>query len=850
MQTLLQDLRYGVRMLMKKPGFTLIVVLTLALGIGANTTIFSTAESLILHPFSYANQDRLVMVYQRKPELNVQRFSMSPGNLHDLKTNSQTFEQFVTMHVEDFTLTGVDKPDQFEGYKVSAEFFTALGVQPLIGRVFHSGEDTAGNEQVAVLKHSLWQRRFGADPNIIGQTITLNGKAFNVVGVMPEGFNFPYNGGELWTPNLMAPESALDHDNYYLRVFGLVKSGISIAQANTEIVGLSQRAQQQFPATNKGIEAYVVGLNEDFTRGSRMYLTFMLGAVAFVLLIACANVANLLLVRGSTRQKEIGIRMALGASRWRLIRQLLTESILLSLAGGALGLGLAVWGLAALAHGIPEGFSQFIPGWDHLAINNWALGFTLLVSLVTGIIFGLMPALQATQSNFNEALKEGSRGTTGGARNRLRNVLVVSEVALSLVLLVGAGLLIRSFIAVLNTDYGIKPDNTISMRIVLPPDRYEKSQRIYFYEQFLSRIKTLPGVMNVGAVDNLPMGGSNNGSDFQIAGQPPFTKAAQPFVDTRIVTPEYFAAIGTSLHRGRLITPQDTAESPAVLLVNESFAARYFPGRNAIGERLEFVAGKPVSIVGIVANVMNDDMDNPAEPMVYQPFAQRVPNSMALVVRGQTEVTNLVSAIRQELAALDPNLPLSNVKTIHQTIHERSSPKRVVTIMLGIMALLALVLAAVGLYAVMSFTVAQRTHEIGIRMALGAQARDVFQLVVGQGLKLVFIGIFIGLIGAFALTRVLAQVLFGITATDPLTFAAVALLLAIAAFFACWIPARRATKVDPMIALRVIQPHQSIFHAHNIRTKRKMAPDRSRSCSYLRSYGCTLFGSDALAGDG
>ena len=802
MQTLLQDLRYGVRMLMKKPGFTLIVVLTLALGIGANTTIFSTAESLILHPFSYANQDRLVMVYQRKPELNVQRFSMSPGNLHDLKTNSQTFEQFVTMHVEDFTLTGVDKPDQFEGYKVSAEFFTALGVQPLIGRVFHSGEDTAGNEQVAVLKHSLWQRRFGADPNIIGQTITLNGKAFNVVGVMPEGFNFPYNGGELWTPNLMAPESALDHDNYYLRVFGLVKSGISIAQANTEIVGLSQRAQQQFPATNKGIEAYVGGLNEDFTRGSRMYLTFMLGAVAFVLLIACANVANLLLVRGSTRQKEIGIRMALGASRWRLIRQLLTESILLSLAGGALGLGLAVWGLAALAHGIPEGFSQFIPGWDHLAINNWALGFTLLVSLVTGIIFGLMPALQATQSNFNEALKEGSRGTTGGARNRLRNVLVVSEVALSLVLLVGAGLLIRSFIAVLNTDYGIKPDNTISMRIVLPPDRYEKSQRIYFYEQFLSRIKTLPGVMNVGAVDNLPMGGSNNGSDFQIAGQPPFTKAAQPFVDTRIVTPEYFAAIGTSLHRGRLITPQDTAESPAVLLVNESFAARYFPGRNAIGERLEFVAGKPVSIVGIVANVMNDDMDNPAEPMVYQPFAQRVPNSMALVVRGQTEVTNLVSAIRQELAALDPNLPLSNVKTIHQTIHERSSPKRVVTIMLGIMALIALVLAAVGLYAVMSFTVAQRTHEIGIRMALGAQARDVFQLVVGQGLKLVFIGIFIGLIGAFALTRVLAQVLFGITATDPLTFAAVALLLAIAAFFACWIPARRATKVDPMIALR------------------------------------------------
>ncbi len=803
MQTLFQDLRFGARMLMKKPGFTLIAIITLALGIGANTTIFSAAEALILHPFSFANQDRLVMVYQRKPELNVDRFSMSPGNLHDLKTQSQTIEQFVTMHVEDFTLTGVDKPEQFEGNKVSAEFFTALGVQPLLGRVFQSGEDTVGREQIAVLKHSLWQRRFGADPNIIGQTITLNGKAFNVVGVMPEGFNFPYNGGELWTPTVMAPESFTDHDSYYLRVFGLIKSGVSIAQANTEIVGLSQRAQQQFPMTNKGIEAYIVGLNEDFTRGSRMYLTFLLGAVAFVLLIACANVANLLLVRGSTRQKEIGVRMALGASRGRLIRQLLTESILLSLAGGVLGLGFAVWGVAGLHSAIPEGYAQFIPGWDHRGINNWALGFTLIVSLLTGIIFGLMPALQATRINFNEALKDGGKGTTGSARNRLRSVLVVSEVALSLVLLVGAGLLIRSFIAILNTDYGIKPDNTISMRIVLPKDRYpQREQRINFVEQFLPRVKTLPDVMNVGAVDNIPMGGTNNGSDFQIVGQPPFTKAAQPFVDTRIVTPEYFAAIGTSLHQGRLITPQDTAESPAVLLVNESFAARYFPGRNAIGERIEFIKGKPVSIVGIVANVMNDDMDNPAEPMVYQPFTQRAPNSIALVVRGQSEVTNLVSAIRQELAALDPNLPLSNIKTLHETIHERSSPKRVVTIMLGIMALIALLLAAVGLYAVMSFTVAQRTHEIGIRMALGAQARDVFRLVVGQGLRLVLIGIFIGLIGAFALTRVLAQVLFGVTATDPLTFAVVALLLAIAAFFACWIPARRATKVDPMIALR------------------------------------------------
>ena len=805
---MIQDLRFGVRMLLKQKGFTLIAVLTLALGIGANTTIFSAMESVILHPFSFPNQDRLVVIYERMLGGGVNRMNVTPGALHDWREQSKNFEQFVTANFDDFDLTGGDRPEQLRGYRVSAGFFGALGAQPLLGRTFQPEEDTLGREQVVVLKHSLWERRFGSDPKILGQAIKLNNQTYTVIGVMPKEFNFPYAGGEVLIPFVFLPTAAQDRAHRYLRVIGLLKPGVSLAQGDAEIRALSQRAQQQYPATNSGVEAYAVGLNQDYTRDTRKYLSFALGAVAFVLLIACANVANLLLARGAARQKELAVRMALGARPWRIMRQLLTESLLLALAGGALGAGLSVWGVAALANGIPQGLARFIPGWERLGINTWALGFTILASLATGVLCGLLPAWQATKADFNETLKEGSKGAAAGARNRWRNSLVVAEVALSLVLLIAAGLLIRSFIKILNTDPGFNPENTMAMEIRLPRDRYpQPEQRVNLYQELAQRVEALPGVAAVGLAEDLPPGGWSY-SPFQIVGQPALPKSEQPGTGLMAASPGYFASVGTPLLSGRLFTARDDAKAPPVALVNEAFARRHFAGGSAIGQRLTFADGSPNEVVGIVANMLNAELDDAAEPVVYQPFAQRANRTMALIVRGhpsqpgEESVTQLAGAIRRELTALDANLPISASKTLDEVYRERSSPKRVITALLGFFALLALVMATVGLYAVMSFAVAQRTHEIGIRMALGAQVRDVFVIVIMQGLRLVSLGIAIGLIGAFAVTRLLSQMLFGITTFDPLTYGLVAGLLLAVALVACLVPARRAAQVDPLVALR------------------------------------------------
>jgi putative ABC transport system permease protein len=806
MNSLWQDLRFGVRMLFKQPGFTLIAVLTLALGIGANTTIFSAIESVILHPFSFPNQERLVVIYERMQSGN--RELVTPGDLHDWRAQSQSFEQFVSTNFDDFTLTGGDRPEQLSGYRVSAGFFGALGVQPLLGRTFQPDEDTLGREQVVVLKHSLWERLFASDPKILGRTIRLDSQTYTVIGVMPREFNFPYYGGELWIPWVFLPADARNRENHFLRVIGLLKPGVSRAQGEAEIRALSLRAQQQYPATNSGVEAYTVGFNEDQTRGTRMYLSFTLGAVMFVLLIACANVANLLLARSAARQKELAVRMALGAHPWRVMRQLLTESLLLAGLGGVLGLGFSVWGVTALANSVPQGFSKFIPGWDRLGINVWALGFTLLASLVTGVVCGLLPAWQATKSDFNETLKEGGKGAASGARNRWRNALVVAEVALSLVLLIGAGLVIRSFIKILDTDLGFNPDNAMAMYIALPQGRYtQPEQRTNLYQELAQRVAALPGVAAVGLTSGVPPGGWGRGS-FQIVGQPGVSKSEQPTAGVLVASPGYFAAVGTPLRAGRLFTAQDDAHAPRVVLVNEALARRHFADRAAIGRRLALDDGPPYEIVGIVANTMNRDLDDAAEPVIYQSLAQRAIPYISLIVRGQSDssgkenVTQLTSAIRREWAALDVNLPISESKTLHEGYRERSSPKRVITALLGVFALLALVMATVGLYAVMSFAVAQRTHEIGVRMALGAQARDIFSFVVKQGLRLIGLGILLGLLGAYAVTRFLSQALYGVTATDPLTFALVAGLLLATALAACVIPARRATQVDPLIALR------------------------------------------------
>jgi putative ABC transport system permease protein len=808
MESWWQDLRFGARMLRKQPGLALIAVLTLALGIGANTTIFSAIESVILHPFSFPNQDRLVVIYERLLGNGIKRSFVTPGAVHDWREQSQSFEQFASIIFDDFTLTGGDRPEQLSGYRVSAGFFNALGVTPLLGRTFQPNEDTLGREQVVVLKHSLWARLFASDPKILGQTIKLDSQTYTVIGVMPKEFNFPHYGGELWIPWLLLPADTQNRENHLLRVIGLLKPGVSRAQGEAEIRALSLRAAQQYPATNKGIEAYTVGLNEDSTRGTRMYLSFTLGAVLFVLLIACANVANLLLARSAARQKELAIRMALGARRWRVMRQLLTESLMLAGLGGVLGLVFAVWGVTALAHSIPQNFAQFIPGWERLGINTWALGFTTLASLVTGVLCGLLPAWQATKANFNETLKEGGKGVASGARNRWRNVLVIAEVALSLVLLIGAGLLIRSFIKILNTDLGFNPDNTMALGVLLPRGGYaQPEQRINLFLELAQRTAALPGVAAIGLTSGVPPGGWERGL-FQIAGQPSVSKSEQPTTGIIVTTPGYFAAVGTPLRAGRLFTAQDDAQAPRVVLVNEALARRYFADQSAIGQQLNLDDGAPYEIVGIVANTMNADLDDAAEPIVYQHAAQRALQAMWLIVRAQPDpagkenVTQLTGAIRRELAALDASLPTSEAKTLHEALRERSSPKRVITALLGIFALLALVMATVGLYAVMSFAVAQRTHEIGVRMALGAQAHDVFSFILKQGFRLVCLGIVLGLLGAYAVTRLLSQILFGVTATDLLTFALVAGLLLVTALVACVVPAWRATQVDPLIALR------------------------------------------------
>ncbi len=807
MQKLWQDLRYGARMLLKNPGLSLIAVLATALGISANTTIFSSADATMLRPFSFPNQDRLVMLFERNPEIGIKRGSVSPGNVIEWRAQAQTLQEVIVIKNRDYTLTGEGLPERYNSYTVSAVFFDALGVQPLLGRTFQREEDEAGRAQVAVLRHAFWQRRFGGDPHIVGKQIMLDDKPFEIIGVMPKDFEFPYGGGEMWTPFVFEPRMKQDHGNHYLRVVALLKPGATVSRADAELSNISQRIQQQFPDHEAGHSAYAVALNDEYTRVAKIYVPVLIGSALFVLLIACSNVANLLLARSATRGKEMAVRLALGATRWRLLRQLLTESVLLAIIGGALGCALAGWGIEAISKAIPEGMSKFIPGWSRLGLSYMVLAFTALISVLTGILFGLAPAWHATKTNLNQTLKEGGgKGAPAkGGRSIVSHALVVTELALSLVLLIGAGLFVRSFIQILRADLGVKPDNVVTMNLELQRDKFpEARQRRDFYQQLLSHVEALPGVTGAGAVDVLPMSDSRNSSKFQIIGQPAVEKGKEPYTEIRVVTPGYFAAIGTELRKGRLFNAQDDAQAPRVVLVNEAFAARYLKGSDAIGQRLRFgdAMGSSFEIAGVVANVMNAEMNDLMEPGVYFPFAQHPSLQMTLVIRAPGAHTQIIPAVRNELAALDPRLPLSDVKTMEQVVYERRSPREVMMWMLVIFGLMALLMAMVGTYAVMAYSVAQRTHEIGVRVALGALPADILRIVLRRGLALALLGIGLGLGGAFALTRALGQLLYGVTATDPLTFIGIPLLLILVAFVACYVPARRATKVDPIRALR------------------------------------------------
>jgi putative ABC transport system permease protein len=801
MGTLLQDLRYGLRMSWKSPGFTVIAIFALALGIGANSAIFSVVNAVLLRPLPYHEPERIVWVEGVNLLRGITSSSISPPDFADWTNENQVFEQMTAFRTGGAALTGGDEPERIAAAYVYASFFPVLGVKPALGRAFLPDENQAGRDAVVILSHGIWQRRFGADPNMIGKTLTMSGGPVTVVGIMPSGLRFPEET-EVWRPLVIRPEDDR-RDNRFLLAMGRLKAGVTLEQAQSQIDTINNRLAQNYADTNMGWGVKLAGLQAALVGDTRPALLALLGAVALVLLIACANVANMLLARAAARQKEIAIRTALGASRLRVIRQLLTESIMLSLMGGVLGLLLGVWLTDLLVAISPRD----TPRLDEISLDGRVLGFTLAIACLTGLIFGLAPALQASRNDLNESLKEGGRSNTEGhGRNRVRSLLIVAEVALSLMLLVGAGLLIKSFMRLRDVNPGFNPANVLTTRISLTPAKYpEKAQKANFYEQLLERVRSLPDVESAAAVLTLPLGGSNInlGRAFIPEGRP-LAPEESSNANFQMITPDYFRVMGVPVNAGRAFTTQDTQQTTPVVIINEALARKIFPGEDPVGRRLTVWRDEKFmrEIVGVVGNVKPDALDEDDALQLYVPHAQDPSGGMALVIRTKGEPAALTASVRREVLAMDKDQPVYDVKTMESVVAAAVAPRRAPMLLFSVFAGLALLLAAVGIYGVISYSVTQRTHEIGIRMALGAQTGDVLKLVVGRGMALTLIGVAIGLVAAFALTRVMSSLLFNVSATDPLTFGVVSVLLAAVAFVASYIPARRATKIDPMVALR------------------------------------------------
>ena len=799
METLWQDLRYSARLLLKHPGFTLIAVITLSLGIGANTAIFSIVNAVLLRPFPYPAPEQLVTLGEFVP-----RGSVSYPNFVDWRAQSTAFESVSALRGnESYNFTGAGEPERVQGRLVSAGFFSLLGIEPLLGRDFVVEDDHPGANPTVVLSYAFWSRRFGSDPGIIGKQITLNNRSHTVIGVTPQ--NFQYGLDEISIPiGLSAERFRARGSDPGIGVVARLKPNVSQQQAQAETDMVYARMEQQYPETNTGRRAHLLSLHESVVGNVRQPLLILLGAVALVLLIACANVANLLLVRASTRTREMSVRVALGANRSRIIRQLLTESLLLALIGAVLGILIAHWGTSFIANQLPAG----IPRLAEASVDFRVLAFTLGVSLLTGLLFGLAPALQASRLNLTEALKEGDRGSAGG-RQRLRSLLVVSEVALTLTLLVGAGLLIQSFRRVLQVDPGFDAQNLLTMQVsVNNPDGQQVAT---FFNQLQENVRKLPGVRSVAISNGLPLVTANHPTFF-IEGRPLPEKGKEQGAIRYTVSTDYFQTMGIELLKGRGFTAHDTPTTPLLVVIDEVLA-RHFQNEDPIGKRIsQSSSGTPAyEIVGIVRHVEQYNLDEPAvqTPQFYLNINQipvdRLPGStrrINLLTRTDVDPMSLTSAVRGQIAVLNKDQPVFNVRTMEEIVAQSIAPRRFSMMLLAVFAIVALALASIGIYGMMSYSVAQRTREIGLRMTLGAQRGNVLRLVIGHGMKLALAGVVLGLVAALALTRTMKNLLFGVSATDPLTFVAIALLLAVVALLACWVPARRATKVDPMVALR------------------------------------------------
>jgi putative ABC transport system permease protein len=814
-ETLIQDLRFGARMLLKQPGFTLIVVVTLALGIGANTAIFSVVNGVLLRPLPYYEPERLVMVWADRPILQAQigiaDIPVAVADFVDWRNQNQVFEQMAAMLPRRINLTGGGEPELVVGLSASASLFPLLDARLAAGRALLPEEDQPGANRVVVISHGLWQRRYGADPQLIGQKITLNDEAYTVIGVTAPDFQFPRRGElpsyytsprkiDLYLPLAFTPEQMNDRSGGLLAVIARLKPGVSLGQASAEMNAIARRLTEQYPQTNRDKGVRLAPLPQQVVGKARTALLILLGAVGCVLLIACANVANLLLARAAGRQKEMAIRAALGASRWRRGRQLLTESLLLAISGGAAGLLLARLGVRLLLAMAPDN----LPRAYDIRLDTRVAGFTLLVSLLTGIVFGLLPALQAAKINLGVTLKEGGRDAAGLLRRRLRGFLVVCEVALAFVLLIGAGLLIRSFARLTEVDPGFDPRSVLTMDLLLPFAKYKDGRDIAFFQQTLERVRTLPGVEAAATVSPLPLSGGQYITGFGIEGR--LSPTEHTFsAGNRLISPDFFKTFRVPLIKGRLLAESDGAKAPPVVVINESLARIYFANEDPLGKRITLNGDATRVIVGVVGDVKHSALDEEANPQIYRAIAQlQFPTlSMSLAVRTSGDPMQLVAAVRGQVWAVDKDVPIINIETMERLMGKSVAPRRFNLLLLGVFALVGLALACVGLYGVMSYMLTQRTREIGVRMAMGAQTSDVLRLVLGEGMKLALIGAFLGLCGALALTRLLKTLLFGVSATDPLTFIAIAALLIFMALLACWIPGRRAAKVDPMVALRI-----------------------------------------------